>query len=64
MMMTLLKIVLGAGLAIISLGIFPDRLRGSILAVASCVVAAILLHFVAPEPYAPIHDSGVATHAF
>jgi hypothetical protein len=48
MMMTLLKIMLGAGLTIVSLGIFPDKLRGGILAIVACVVAAVILHFVAP----------------
>jgi hypothetical protein len=48
MMLTFLKIALGAGLTIVCLGIFPDRLRGSILAIGACIVAALILHFVAP----------------
>jgi hypothetical protein len=48
MMLTFLKIALGAGLAIVCLGIFPDRLRGGILAIAACIIAALVLHFAAP----------------
>jgi hypothetical protein len=48
MIATFLKIALGAALAIVSLGVFPDRVKGSILAIATCIVAAIILHFVAP----------------
>jgi hypothetical protein len=43
-----IKIALGAGLAIVSLGVFPDRLRGGIIAIATCIAAAFILHFVAP----------------
>jgi hypothetical protein len=43
-----IKIALGTGLAIIGLGVFPDRLRGGIIAIATCVAAAFILHFVAP----------------
>src|SRR4051794_22915876 len=48
-MLTFLKIALGAGLAIVSRDIFPDRVRGAILAIAACIVAALVLHFAAPE---------------
>jgi hypothetical protein len=44
----LLKIAAGAGLAILSLGVFPDRLRGGMIAIATCIAAAFILHFVAP----------------
>ena len=44
----LIKIALLAGLVILTLGVFPDRLRGGILAIATCIVAAFILHFVAP----------------
>jgi len=44
----LFKIALGTGLAVLSLGIFPDRLRGAIIAIATCIAAALVLHFVAP----------------
>jgi hypothetical protein len=43
------KIALGTGLLIILiLGVFPDRLRGAIVAIATCIAAAVILHFVAP----------------
>jgi hypothetical protein len=48
MALTFVKIALGAGIAILTLGVFPDRLRGGILAIAICVVAAVIIHFVAP----------------
>jgi hypothetical protein len=43
-----IKIALGAGLAILALGVFPDRLRGGIITIATCIAAAFILHFVAP----------------
>jgi hypothetical protein len=48
MTLTFIKITLGAGIAFLTLGVFPDRLRGGILAIAICLVAAVILHFVAP----------------
>jgi hypothetical protein len=43
------KIALAVGLGILTLGLYPDKgLRGGILAVAIVIVAAIILHFVAP----------------
>jgi hypothetical protein len=36
------------GLAALTLGVYPDRLRGALIAVGTCVVAAFALHFVAP----------------
>jgi len=47
-MIALLKLVLLASLGMVTLGIFPDRLRGSILAIAMCVVGAAILHYAAP----------------
>jgi hypothetical protein len=44
----LIKIALLAVLVILTFGVFPDRRRGAILAIATCIVAAIILHFVAP----------------
>jgi hypothetical protein len=44
----LVKIAILAGLAILTFGIFPDRRRGGIIAIATCIVAAVILHFVAP----------------
>ena len=43
-----IKIAILAGLVILTLGVFPDRRRGGILAVATGVAAAVILHFVAP----------------
>ena len=42
------KIAILAGLAILTVGVFPDRRRGGIIAIATCIVAAVILHFVAP----------------
>jgi hypothetical protein len=42
------KIAIQAGLFIVTFGVFPDRRRGGILAIATCIVAAFILHFVAP----------------
>jgi hypothetical protein len=42
-----IKIAVLAGLAILTLGIFPDRRRGGIVAVAACVAVAVVLHFAA-----------------
>jgi hypothetical protein len=42
------KIAILAGLVILTFGIFPDRRRGGIIAIATCIVAAVILHFVAP----------------
>lgn len=43
-----LKIALLAGLAVLTLGVIPDRRRGGIIAIATCVAATVVLHFVAP----------------
>jgi uncharacterized RDD family membrane protein YckC len=48
MALIFLKIALLAGLAILTLGVFPDKLRGGLIAIATCVAAAVVLHFVAP----------------
>jgi hypothetical protein len=42
------KIATLAGLAALTLGVYPDRVRGALIAVGTCVVAAFVLHFVAP----------------
>jgi ABC-type branched-subunit amino acid transport system permease subunit len=42
------KIALLAVLVILTLGVFPDRRRGAIIAIATCVAAAVVLHFAAP----------------
>jgi ABC-type branched-subunit amino acid transport system permease subunit len=44
-----IKIAILAGLLILTFGVFPDRIRGGILGIATCVVAAVVLHFVALE---------------
>jgi hypothetical protein len=44
----LVKLAILAVLVIVTFGIFPDRRRGGILAIATCIVAAVILHFVAP----------------
>jgi hypothetical protein len=45
---TFIKIVILACLIILSLGVFPDRRSGGIIAIATCIAAAFVLHFVAP----------------
>jgi hypothetical protein len=42
------KIALLAGLTILTFGVFPDRRRGAVIAIATCIAAAVVLHFVAP----------------
>jgi hypothetical protein len=37
-----------AGLMILTFGVFPDRLRGGLIAIATCIAAAFILHFLAP----------------
>jgi hypothetical protein len=48
MALNLIKIALLAGLTIVTLGVFPDRRRGAVIAIATCVAAAVVLHFAAP----------------
>ncbi|MEA2820862.1 MAG: hypothetical protein QOJ86_2866 [Bradyrhizobium sp.] len=48
MAVNLLKLVLLAGLAVLTLGTIPDRRRGAVIAIATCVAAAVVLHFAAP----------------
>jgi hypothetical protein len=48
MALIFVKIAILAGLAILTFGVFPDRRRGGIIAIATCIVAAVILHFVAP----------------
>jgi uncharacterized RDD family membrane protein YckC len=42
-----IKIALLAGLVVLTIGVIPDRRRGAIIAIGTCVVAALVLHFVA-----------------
>ena len=44
----LLKLAILAVLVVVTFGVFPDRRRGGIIAIATCVAAAVILHFVAP----------------
>jgi ABC-type transport system involved in cytochrome c biogenesis permease subunit len=44
----LVKIAIFAVLLILTLGVFPDKRRGGIVAIATCIVAAAILHFAAP----------------
>src|SRR5215212_1125859 len=44
----LLKIAIGAGLAMLTLGVIPDKRRGAVVAIGTCITAALVLHFVAP----------------
>jgi hypothetical protein len=48
MALNFLKLALLAGLAILTIGVFPDRRRGAVIAIATCIAAAVVLHFVAP----------------
>jgi len=48
MALNFIKIALLAGLVIVTVGVFPDRRRGGIIAIATCLAAAVLLHFIAP----------------
>jgi hypothetical protein len=48
MALILTKIALLAGLTILTFGVFPDRRRGAIIAIGTCIAAAVVLHFVAP----------------
>jgi hypothetical protein len=43
-----IKIALLAALMVLTLGVIPDRRRGAVIAVGTCVAAAFVLHFVAP----------------
>jgi uncharacterized RDD family membrane protein YckC len=44
----LVKIAIFAVLLILTLGVFPDKRGGGMVAIATCIVAAVILHFVAP----------------
>jgi hypothetical protein len=48
MALIVIKIVLLVGLVMLTLGVFPSRRSGGIIAIAICVAAAFVLHFVAP----------------
>lgn len=42
------KLATLAVLVMITLGVFPDRRWGGVLAIATCIAAAFILHFEAP----------------
>jgi uncharacterized RDD family membrane protein YckC len=42
------KIALLAVLVVLTFGVFPDRRRGGMIAIGTCVAGAVILHFVAP----------------
>jgi hypothetical protein len=48
MALILIKIALLAGLTVLTFGVFPDRRRGAIIAIGTCIAAAVVLHFAAP----------------
>jgi hypothetical protein len=48
MILIFVKIALLAGLALLTSGVLPDRRRGAIVAFATCIAAAFILHFAAP----------------
>ena len=48
MALNLFKLALLAGVAILTIGVIPDRRRGAVIAIAICIAAAVVLHFVAP----------------
>jgi hypothetical protein len=48
MALILVKLATLALLTILTFGVFPDRRRGAVIAIATCVAAAVVLHFVAP----------------
>jgi len=43
-----IKIALLVVLMVLTFGVTPDRRRGAVIAIGTCVVAALVLHFVAP----------------
>jgi len=48
MILNALKIAALVVLVVVTLGVVPDRRWGALIAFASCVAAAFVLHFVAP----------------
>jgi len=49
MALILIKIALLVGLVILTFGVIPDRRRGAIIAIGTCIAGAVILHFVAPR---------------
>ena len=48
MALTFIKVAAGAGIVFLTLGVFPDRRWGTVIAIGLCIAAAFVLHFVAP----------------
>jgi hypothetical protein len=48
MALILVKIAGLAVLTIVTFGVFPDRRRGAVIAIGTCIAAAVVLHFAAP----------------
>jgi hypothetical protein len=48
MMTAVLKLALLGGLTAVTLGVFPDRPRGAVLAIGICLAVALILHFAVP----------------
>ena len=48
MVLNFLKFAALAGVAVVTLGIFPNKLTGALIAIGTCIAAALVLHFVAP----------------
>lgn len=48
MALAAVKIAALAGLTVLTFGVYPDRLRGGLIAIGTCIAAAFVLHFVAP----------------
>ena len=47
MALAALKMAALAGLAALTFGGYPDRLRGGLFAIGTCIAAAFVLHFAA-----------------
>ena len=48
MALAAVKIAALAVLTVLTFGVYPDRLRGALIAIGTCVAAAFVLHFAAP----------------
>jgi hypothetical protein len=48
MILNFSKVAMGGVLLILTAGVFPYNLKGGVIAVATCIVLAFVLHFAAP----------------
>ena len=48
MALAAVKIAALAGLAALTFGVYPDRLRGGLIAIGTCIAAGFVLPFAAP----------------